>query len=118
MTALIPSKLNLHKASGQLEISYADSESYLLSFEFLRVNSPSAEVRGHGEGTEVLQHGKKNVTVNKIEPVGNYAIKLVFSDGHQSGIYSWDYLRELCENRDKYWSQYLAKLKAAHLGRD
>jgi len=115
MDTHVPTKINLHAKSKRLELHY--SESYFLSFEFLRVYSPSAEVRGHGEGNEVLQHGKKEVVIDQVEAVGNYAIKLNFSDGHHSGIYSWDYLRELCENRDEYWARYLEKLETANLSR-
>jgi len=92
-----PKKITLHKESAQLEFSYPNDESYALSAEFLRISSPSAEVRGHGPGQETLQTGKRLVTIEKIESVGNYAIKLIFSDQHNSGIYSWTYLYELAK---------------------
>lgn len=116
MTA--PTRINLHRQSGELELNWADGASARLPCEFLRVHSPSAEVRGHGPGQEVLQTGKKNVAITNIEPVGNYALQLVFDDGHNSGIYSWEYLRELCDNRDALWQAYLEKLHAEGATRD
>lgn len=107
-----PSQIKLHKKSQTLELVF-NGQPYSLSSEFLRVFSPSAEVRGHGKGQEKLQSGKKFVEINNIEPVGNYAIKLVFSDNHDTGIYSWDYLLELGKNKDNLWQQYLQQLKAA-----
>ena len=118
MTAPIPSKIHYHKKARELELSYADGESHRLPVEYLRVYSPSAEVRGHGPGQEVLQVGKRNVEIRALEPVGSYAVQPQFSDGHNTGIYSWDYLYELGETQDKLWSQYLEKLKAAGASRD
>jgi DUF971 family protein len=108
----------LHQQSGTLELVYAGANKFELSCEFLRVYSPSAEVRGHGAGQEVLQTGKKNVKITAIKPVGNYAVQLVFDDGHDTGIYSWDYLRELCESRQSLWEIYLQNLHDAGVGRD
>jgi DUF971 family protein len=115
MPALLIS-IKLHTQSQQLELVYADNRHFKLSAEFLRVLSPSAEVRGHGK--PVLQFGKKNVAIEKVEQVGNYAIKLTFNDGHDSGLYSWEYLFELCENQDKYWNEYLHSLHAADKSRE
>jgi DUF971 family protein len=108
----IPTAITLHKTSRTLELAYGD-ESYELPFEFLRVLSPSAEVRGHGPGQETLQTGKRLVDIKGVEPVGHYAIRPVFSDGHDSGIYSWDLLFDFCLNRDRLWGDYLQKLEAA-----
>ena len=116
-TPRIPTALTLHKASRTLEITF-DDQSYHLPFEFLRVMSPSAEVRGHGPGQETLQTGKRLVEIKGIEPVGHYAIRPVFSDGHDSGIYSWDLLHDFCMNRDKLWEEYLQKLEAAGFTRE
>lgn len=118
MSSSIPDEIKLHKSSATLELIYSDGNSHSLSAEFLRVHSPSAEVRGHGKGQEVLQSGKRDVAILRIEPVGNYAIKLSFDDRHDSGIYSWDYLKELGENQSSLWQQYLAKLQAAGETRD
>jgi DUF971 family protein len=101
-----------------LELQYGDEQRYKLSCEMLRVYSPSAEVRGHGQGQEVLQTGKKNVSIREIKPVGNYALQLCFDDGHDTGIYSWDYLLDLCEHEDAYWDDYLRRLHEAGAGRD
>ena len=108
---MVPKEIKLHRKSAKLELTYAERESVVLSAEFLRVHSPSAEVRGHGRGQEILQTGKRNVTIEYIEAVGNYAIKLSFNDGHDSGIYSWDYLVELGENKGSLWQDYLARLQ-------
>lgn len=113
MAERIPTALTFHKQSATLELVYSQDERYQLSAEFLRVHSPSAEVRGHGPGQEVLQYGKQAVSINTIEAVGSYAIKLGFDDGHNSGIYSWSYLAELCSNHDTLWQTYLSKLKSA-----
>ncbi len=113
----IPTEITLHKASRTLELVYED-QSYQLPFEFLRVLSPSAEVRGHGPGQETLQTGKRLVDIKGIEPVGHYAIRPVFSDGHDSGIYSWDMLYDFCVNRDRLWEDYLQKLEAAGFTRE
>jgi DUF971 family protein len=109
----IPTDIKVRKQSRLLEISFDDGKEFSFSFEFLRVYSPSAEVRGHGPGQETLQTGKREVLITAIEPVGNYAIQPNFSDGHNSGIYSWDYLYRLGLNRDKLWQEYADKLKAA-----
>lgn len=117
-TPKVPQDVRLHQKSRELELVYEGGESHRLSCEFLRVHSPSAEVRGHGPGQEVLQTGKINVNITDIQPVGNYAIQLFFSDGHDTGIYSWDYLRELCRNREQYWEDYLRRLHEAGASRD
>src|SRR4030095_16665673 len=104
--------------SRVLEIAFADGKTFRLPYEFLRVYSPSAEVRGHGPGQEVLQTGKRNVEIRSVEPVGSYAIQPTFSDGHATGIYSWDYLYELGEEQDRLWAEYLKKLEAGGGSRD
>jgi DUF971 family protein len=101
-----------------MEIAFDDGQRYELSYELLRVYSPSAEVRGHGPGQEVLQVGKKSVGISEIEPVGRYAVRPTFTDGHNSGIFSWDYLRMLGEEHDRLWQQYLDRLEAAGQSRD
>jgi DUF971 family protein len=116
--ARVPIEIKLHQKSRVMEISFSDGRSYRLPYEFLRVYSPSAEVRGHGPGQEVLQTGKREVEIRTLEPVGSYAVQPVFSDGHSTGIYSWDYLYELGQNQDALWSQYLSKLGAAGASRD
>jgi len=113
-----PTEIKLHQASRKLEIAFDDGARYELSCEFLRVYSPSAEVRGHGPGQEVLQIGKKNVEIKGIEPVGTYAVQLTFSDGHDTGIYSWEYLYELGENEAALWDRYLARMKEAGASRE
>jgi len=118
MAGLAPTEIKLHQTSRKLEIAFSDGTRFNLPFEFLRVYSPSAEVRGHGPGQEVLQVGKRDVSVKAIEPVGMYAVKLVFSDGHDTGIYSWDYLRDLGTKRDSNWKTYLARLEQAGKSRD
>lgn len=112
-TTPIPTEIKLHQKSRLLEVSFDNGRNFSFSFEFLRVYSPSAEVRGHGTGQETLQTGKQDVDIQRLEPVGHYAIKPVFSDGHDSGIYSWDYLYELGENHAALWAQYLDRIKAA-----
>jgi DUF971 family protein len=107
----IPVSLVLHQVSRVLELAYADGRSFRLPFEYLRVYSPSAEVRGHGPGQETLQTGKADVNVEGVEAVGHYAIQPQFSDGHNSGIYSWDYLHELCIHQERYWADYLRRLE-------
>jgi len=110
-----PVEINLHQKSRILEISYSDGERFELSYEFLRVYSPSAEVQGHGPGQGVLQIGKQDVLITHIEPVGRYAIQPTFDDGHDTGIYSWETLYDMGKNRDSYWKEYLEKLeKAGH----
>ncbi|WP_339487013.1 DUF971 domain-containing protein [Pseudomonas sp. EL_65y_Pfl2_R95] len=113
--AKIPSAIELHKASKTLTLKYAEG-SYTLPAEFLRVHSPSAEVQGHGN--PILQTGKLNVGLSSIEPAGNYALKLCFDDGHDSGLFSWDYLYQLATRQDQLWSDYLAELQAAGKSRD
>ena len=117
-TTPAPSEIKLHQKSRVMELTYADGRRFELSYEFLRVYSPSAEVRGHGPGQEVLQSGKKSVDIVAVEPVGSYAIQPRFSDGHDTGIYSWDYLYELGVNRDRMWAEYLQRLEAAGASRD
>ena len=112
-----PSNIKLHQKSRLLEIAFDDNTECMLSCEFLRVYSPSAEVRGHGVGQEVLQVGKENVNILAIEPVGQYAIKLIFSDGHDTGLYSWDYLYDLARNYEGFWLEYIGKLDAAGVKR-
>ena len=115
---MIPKNIVVHQQSKVLELSYEDGNSYRLPFELLSVLSPSAEVQGHGPGQETLQTGKREVLIANIEPVGHYAVKPSFSDGHESGLYSWDYLRFLCDNQDQLWQEHLDKLAAAGLDRD
>jgi DUF971 family protein len=115
---MIPSNIVVHQQSKVLELSYENGEIYRLPFEFLRVLSPSAEVQGHGPGQETLQTGKRDVLIANIEPVGHYALKPSFSDGHDSGLYSWDFLYFLCENQEQLWKEHLDKLAAAGLDRD
>lgn len=113
-----PTEIKLHQKSKILEIAYADGAQFMLPCEYLRVSSPSAEVRGHGVGNEVLQVGKANVNITAIEPVGHYALKLVFDDGHDSGLFSWEYLYELGRDYDVLWAKYLAQLEAAGASRE
>ncbi len=113
-----PTGIELHKRSRELELSYADGSSFRLPCEYLRVFSPSAEVQGHGPGQEVLQVGKLNVGISAIKPVGNYALQLVFDDGHDSGLYSWDYLHRLCTEQEARWQDYLQRMDAAGATRD
>ncbi|ADL56889.1 gamma-butyrobetaine hydroxylase-like domain-containing protein [Gallionella capsiferriformans] len=113
-----PTEITLHQQSRVLELAFDNGARYRLPFEFLRVFSPSAEVRGHGPGQEVLQTGKKNVMLTGIEPVGQYALKLIFDDGHDTGLYTWDYLHELGKYQNGMWQDYLNKLAAAGEHRD
>ena len=117
-TTLIPTDVKLHQASRILELVFPNGRHFRLPYEFLRVLSPSAEVRGHGPGQEMLQTGKRDVTITDIESVGHYALRPTFSDGHSTGIYSWDYLYDLGERHDELWRDYLARLAAAHASRD
>lgn len=112
MSALIPSAIKVKKSSRCLELGYGD-HCYSLSFEFLRVHSPSAEVRGHGAGNDVLQYGKQDVVLLRVEAAGNYALKLVFDDGHDSGLYDWQYLHHLALHQDELWQDYLKRLQQA-----
>jgi DUF971 family protein len=118
MKPMQPTAITLHQASRVLEIAFDDGRSFRLPYEFLRVHSPSAEVRGHGPGQETLQVGKRDVGINNIESVGHYAIRPDFSDGHTSGIFSWEYLYDLGERQDELWRRYLERLAAAHASRD
>ena len=113
MAAIKPTEIKLHQQSRLLEIAYEDGARFELPCEYLRVYSPSAEVQGHGPGQEVLQIGKEDVNITAIEPVGHYGIKLVFDDGHDTGIYVWDYLYELGAYQAEKWQHYLARLNAA-----
>ena len=113
-----PTALTLHQASRVLEVSFADGASYRLPFELLRVYSPSAEVQGHGPGQEVLQTGKREVGIDAIEMVGHYAVQPRFSDGHETGIFSWNYLYQLGAEMPNRWSRYLERLSAAGMDRD
>jgi len=113
-----PSAITLHQASRVLEIAFADGRTFRLPCEYLRVYSPSAEVRGHGPGQETLQVGKRDIEIAQIEPVGAYAVKPVFSDGHDSGLYSWDYLYWLGAKCDRLWQEYLERMQAAGASRD
>lgn len=115
---MTPTDIKLHRKSGILELSWEDGGIYSLTAEFLRVHSPSAEVRGHGPGQEVLQIGKRDVRIDNIEPVGNYAVRLHFDDDHNTGIYSWEYLRELCLDHADLWDAYLLKLNNAGARRE
>jgi DUF971 family protein len=114
----IPTEIKLHQKSRVMEIAFSDGTGFRLPYEYLRVYSPSAEVRGHGPGQEVLQTGKREVEIRALEAVGSYAVQPVFSDGHSTGIYSWDYLYELGQNQDRLWREYLARLQAAGASRD
>ncbi len=113
-----PLEIKVHQVSRLLEIAFDDGARFRLPFEYLRVFSPSAEVRGHGPGQEILQVGKENVGVAKIEPVGNYAVQIHFSDGHNTGIYSWDYLHELGSKHADSWRTYLDRLQQAGASRE
>ena len=116
--APVPTEIRLHQKSRLMEIAFGDGKVFRLPYEFLRVYSPSAEVRGHGPGQEVLQTGKMNVAITAIKPVGNYALQLVFDDGHDTGLYAWDYLYQLCTSQPRLWQDYLERMEAAGAGRD
>jgi DUF971 family protein len=118
MSSPAPTELTVHQQSRLLEIAFDDNSRFQLPFELLRVFSPSAEVRGHGPGQEVLQTGKRLVSIDAIEPVGAYGVKPVFSDGHESGIYTWGQLYDLGVHQERHWSDYLARLAAAGVDRD
>src|SRR5919108_4020996 len=118
MTERIPTAITLHQKSRVMEIAFTDGRTLSLPYELLRVYSPSAEVRGHGPGQEVLQIGKRDVTINNVEPIGHYAIRPTFSDGHDTGIYSWDYLYDLGDRQEELWQRYLTRLDAAGASRD
>ncbi len=108
----------MHARSRQLEIAFTDGQRFRIAYELMRVCSPSAEVQGHGPGQEVLQTGKREVDIEAIEPVGHYAVKPRFSDGHDSGLFSWTYLYALGRDQDRLWAQYLQRLEQAGLDRD
>jgi len=114
----LPTAITVHEQSRVLEVGYADGQVFRIPFELMRVYSPSAEVQGHGPGQEVLQTGKREVGLSALEPVGNYAVQPHFSDGHESGIFSWDYLYFLGSQQDKLWAQYEQRLRAAGVDRD
>ena len=107
---MLPTDIKLHQKSKRLELSFSDSRIYSFSYEFLRVHSPSAEVRGHSPSQAVLQLDKVSVGVKEVELVGAYALKITFDDGHNTGLYTWDYFRELHDNKEQYWNNYLQKL--------
>lgn len=113
-----PTEIKLHQKSRVLEVAFADGKVFRLPCEFLRVYSPSAEVRGHGPGQEVLQVGKQDVDITKIEPVGHYAVQLTFSDGHDTGIFSWDLLYDYGVRQNEMWHHYLARMEAAGASRE
>jgi len=114
----LPTEIKLHQVSRLLEITFDDGKTFQLTCEFLRVHSPSAEVRGHGPGQETLQSGKKNVEIKTVEPVGNYAVQLAFSDGHNTGIYSWDILYDYGARQSELWQQYLERVEKAGVSRE
>jgi DUF971 family protein len=113
-----PTEITLHKGSRRLDVTFSDGQEYQFPIEYLRVYSPSAEVRGHGPGQETLQTGKRLVSIEEIIPVGSYAIQIRFSDGHDTGIFSWDYLKDLGVNQEEYWAIYLNQMEAAGASRD
>jgi DUF971 family protein len=113
-----PTEIKLHQKSRRMEVSFSDGRTFELPYELLRVYSPSAEVRGHGPGQEVLQVGKKFVEIRILEPIGSYAVRPAFSDGHDTGIYSWDYLYWLGDEQEQLWTQYLERLEAAGESRE
>jgi len=114
----VPTEIKLHQVSRKMEIAFNNGTRFELPYEFLRVYSPSAEVRGHGPGQEVLQIGKKNIEITQLEPVGTYAVQPVFSDGHDTGIYSWDYLYGLGMHQDEMWQHYLQRMAEAVASRE
>jgi DUF971 family protein len=118
MSIAHPTEIKLQQQSRTLEIAFDDGARFTMPYEYLRVQTPSAEARGHGPGQETLQTGKRNVKLLNVEPVGTYALKLVFDDGHDSGLYTWEYLYELGENQDAIWKEYLEKLEASGGSRD
>ena len=118
MSAAIPAAIELHRKSRLLELRYADGAVHRLPCEYLRVFSPSAEVRGHGLAEPMLVPGKREVNIARIEPVGHYAVRLVFDDGHSSGLYSWEVLQELAQGHERNWARYLQRLQEAGMSRD
>jgi len=117
-TTPIPTEIKLHQQSRVLEVAFNDGRTFRLPYEFLRVYSPSAEVRGHGPGQEILQVGKRDIAIKDVEAVGHYAIRPTFSDGHDTGIYSWDYLYDLGVRQDEMWQHYLERMREAGASRD
>ncbi|MDE2260131.1 MAG: DUF971 domain-containing protein [Betaproteobacteria bacterium] len=113
-----PTEITLHQASRRLDVAFSDGQQYQFPIEYLRVYSPSAEVRGHGPGQETLQTGKRHVSIKEIIPVGSYAIQICFSDGHDTGIFSWDYLKDLGVNQEEYWATYLNRMEANGASRE
>jgi DUF971 family protein len=116
MTAPTPTEIKLRSRSRVLEVSFSDGKRFELPFEYLRVHSPSAEVKGHGPGQEVLVLGKENVGIRAVEPVGQYAVKLVFDDGHDTGLYTWGYLYELGDEQPAKWAEYQARVRRHQAG--
>jgi len=114
----VPTQIELHQKSRVLEIGFSDGKLFRLPYEFLRVNSPSAEVKGHGPGQETLQVGKKEVEISAAEPVGTYAMQITFSDGHDSGLFSWEYLHHMGLHQEEMWQDYLNKMEAAGAKRE
>ena len=113
-----PTAIRLRKQSRVLELEYAEGQTFALSWEFLRVHSPSAEVRGHHPSQAVLQTGKKNVAVIELKPVGHYALQIVFDDGHDTGLFAWEFLYTLCQQQTQYWESYLQSIETAGASRD
>ena len=113
-----PTDIRLRTRSRLLTVHFDDGSEFDMPFEYLRVHSPSAEVRGHGAGQEVLQTGKRHVVVTNVEPVGHYALRLLFDDGHDSGLYTWQYLYELGRDREEKWRSYLDRLEASGYSRE
>lgn len=111
-----PTELRLSEQGRRLTVTFEDGERFVMSAQYLRVHSPSAEVKGHGPGQEILQTGKENVAISRIEPIGNYAVRLVFDDGHDTGLYSWKLLYDLGSNMDEYWARYQQRLAQAGAG--
>lgn len=116
--SVFPTNITFHQVSRTLSLQFDTGEAFDLPCEFLRVFTPSAEARGHGPGQETLQVGKRDVTIERIEPVGNYAVRLVFSDGHDTGLYSWDMLYEFGRHHDELWATYLQKIESVGASRD
>ena len=114
----VPTEIKLRSRSRVLEVTFSDGQRFELPFEYLRVHSPSAEVKGHGPGQEVLVLGKENVAIRAVEPIGQYAVRLIFDDGHNTGLYTWKYLYELGEHQDEFWAEYLGELEKRGLKRD
>ena len=113
-----PTEIKLRKSERMLDVAFEDGTRFSLPAEYLRVESPSAEVQGHGQGQKKTVPGKRNVAIDAVEPVGNYAVRLIFGDGHDSGLYTWETLYRLGREHDAIWAEYLAALEAKGLGRD